>query len=111
MNHADKRSRLSIDIPLGEKLLLKMWATSLNTSISDIVLSCIREHMPCDVEHVPNAATAASLKNTKKSSGSISFNSPLEMFNHLGLPTTCLSKDSQKTLKKTLKKRVNKKKI
>ena len=111
MSHVERRSRLSIDIPLEEKLLLKMWATSQNKSISDLVLSCVREHMPCGVKHVPNAETRKDLEAGKDGKGTVTFDSPLEMFNYLGLPTTCLSKDFQKNLKKTSKKRVNKKKI
>ena len=111
MGVVDKRSRLSIDMPAEERILLKMWATSQNSSINDFVLSCIRAHMPCATEHVPNEETARDLDESKKDNEVISFDSPLKMFKYLGLPTTCLNKNFQKNSKKTLKKRDVKKKI
>lgn len=111
MDTSEKRSRLSIDIPMKERLWLKMWAVSQNRSINDLVLSCIREHMPCSFDHVPNAETAADLDESEKGDGVVSFDSPVEMFKYLGLPTTCLNKNFQKNSKETLKKPTVKKKI
>ena len=111
MRTADKRSRLSIDIPTEERLWLKLVATAQNRSINDFVLSCIREHMPCNVEHVPNKKTAASLKKSEAAKGTVSFDTPSEMFEYLGLSTKCLNQKSPKALKKTSKKRSVKKKI
>ncbi|MFA6527317.1 MAG: hypothetical protein WCT20_02745 [Candidatus Babeliales bacterium] len=107
----EKRSRLSIDIPLEERLWLKVLAASQHTSINDLVLSCIREHLPCKVTHIPNKKTAASLAKSDRETDSATFESPSEMFKYLGLPTTCLHQRSQKASKKTSKKRVVKKKI
>jgi hypothetical protein len=111
MRTVDSRSRLSIDIPIEERLWLKIFAAGQNRSINDFVLSCIRAHMPCNLKHTPNTKTAADLHESETGKGVISFKSPLEMFNYLGLPTTCLPKKSQKTLKKTSKKHTGKKKI
>jgi len=111
MRESEKRSRLSIDIPEEERLWLKVLATSQRTSINDLVLSCIRQHLPCDIEHVPNKKTAASLVKSECEKDTPIFGSPLEMFKYLGLPTKCLNQKSQKVSKKTSKKRVVKKKI
>jgi hypothetical protein len=111
MREPEKRSRLSIDIPEEERLWLKVMAASQRTSINELVLSCIRQHLPCKLGHIPNKKTSASLVKSEKENGSITFKSPSEMFKYLGLPTTCLNQKSQKVSKKTLKKRVVKKKI
>ena len=111
MKTLEKRTRLSIDIPEEERLWLKVLAASQRTSINDLVLSCIRQHLPCKVEHVPNKKTVASLVESKCEKDNVTFTSPLEMFKYLGLPTTCLNQKSQKVSKKTSKKRVVKKKI
>lgn len=111
MSTAHKRSRLSIDIPTEERLWLKMLATSQNKSINDLVLSCIREHLPCMRGHIPNKKTVADLRESKANKGVVSFDSPAKMFTYLGLPTTCLKHKSPKNSKKTLKKQNVKKKI
>ena len=56
-------------------------------------------------EYIPNAKTAADLDESEDNKGVISFSSPLEMFQYLGLLTTCLSKKSQRTSRETSKKR------
>ena len=96
MKEPEKRSRLSIDIPREERLWLKMLAASQRTSIDDLVLSCIRQHLPCRTEHVPNKKTAASLVKSECEKDSFIFGSPSEMFKYLGLPTTCLNQKSRK---------------
>jgi hypothetical protein len=111
MRLSEKRVRLSIDIPPEEQLWLKVLAASKHTSVSNLVLSCIREHLPCKIAHVPNKKTAASLIESAYEKDAKSFASPLEMFKYLGLPTTCLPQNSQKTSKKTSKKRVVKKRF
>jgi hypothetical protein len=111
MRISEKRVRLSIDIPPEEQLWLKVLAASQHTSINNLVLSCIREHLPCKIAHVPNKKTAAHLAESECEKDAKSFSSPLEMFKYLGLPTTCLPQGSQKILKKISKKRVVKKKI
>lgn len=109
MKTLEKRSRLSIDIPTEERLWLKVLAASQRISINDLVLSCIRKHLPCKVKHVPNKKTAASLIESEREKDTATFGSPLEMFKYLGLPTTCLNQKSQKASKKTSQKRVVKK--
>jgi hypothetical protein len=58
---------------------------------------------PCKTEHVPNKKTAASLVESECEKDAATFASPLEMFKYLGLPTTCLNQNSQKTSKKASK--------
>ena len=111
MSISNKRSRLSLDIPIAERLWLKMLATSQNKSINELVLSCIRQHLPCARSHVPNKMTAADLRESEKNKGVILFDSPEKMFKYLGLPATCLTQSSQKNSKKTSKKPSVKKKI
>jgi hypothetical protein len=111
MRTLEKRSRLSIDIPESERLWLKVLAASQRTTINDLVLSCIRQHLPCNAEHVPNKKTAASLVESEHEKDAVTFESPLEMFKYLGLPTTCLNQNPQKASKKTSQRRVVKKKI
>jgi hypothetical protein len=111
MSDTVKRSRLSVDIPAEEHLLLKVLAASQRRSINDFVLSCIREHLPCNKKHNPNTETAAALRDSAQDKNVIAFDSSLEMFEYLGLPTTCLTKKSPKNSKKMLKKPAAKKKI
>lgn len=65
MAQLQKRSRLSIDLPIKEHLQLKVWAATQNRSISDFVLSCVREHMACSLEHIPNAKTTKNLDESE----------------------------------------------
>jgi hypothetical protein len=111
MGISDKRSHLSIDIPIKESIWLQKWADSHNSNVKDFVLSCIREHMPCRLEHGVNDKTAADLSESEEEKKAISFSSPKKMFQYLGLPITCLDKNSQKTSSVTLKKRGVRKKI
>ena len=106
-----RRSRLSIDIPTEEQALIKMWAASQKRSISDFVLSCVRERMPCRLTHEPNDETATTLRESRSEKDVLSFDSPLEMFKYLGLPTTCLDQSFPKASDETLKKQNVKKKI
>lgn len=91
----------------------KLWSTEsaiLSVDQSDLErIGCIREHLPCKIAHVPNKKTAARLIESEREKDAKTFESPLEMFKYLGLPTTCLPQSSQKVSKKTSKKRVVKK--
>jgi hypothetical protein len=75
MNRQSRKSRLSIDVSEEEKIMIKMWAARQKRSISDFVMTCVRDHMPCQLSHAPNAETKAALAESAKGEGVETFDS------------------------------------
>lgn len=84
MHPRSKKTRLSIDISEEEKMMIKMWATRQNRSISDFVIACVRERMPCQMSHELNEETKVALEESSRGEGVETFDSLDSFWKSLG---------------------------
>ena len=84
MDRQPRKSRLSIDVSDEEKMMVKMWAARQKRSISDFVMACVRDHMPCQLNHEINAETKRALAESAKGEGVETFDSLDDFWKSLG---------------------------
>lgn len=64
-NH-HRKVRLTVECSSDERMYIKMLATKKHMTISELLLSSIREVMPCIPSHEPNAETKEALEESRK---------------------------------------------
>lgn len=64
-HHHRNKVRLTVECSLGERTFIKMLAAKKNITISELLLSSVREIIPSSYE--PNAETIEALKESRES--------------------------------------------
>lgn len=61
-----QKVRLTVECSYDERMYIKMLAAKKNITISEVLLSPVREKMPCMHSHEPNAETIKALKESRE---------------------------------------------
>ncbi len=65
-HHHREKVRLTVECSLDERTYIKMLAAKKHMTISEFLLTSVREIMPCTRTHEPNAETIEALKESRK---------------------------------------------
>lgn len=65
-HHHREKVRLTVECSLDERTYIKMLAAKKHMTISDLLLTSVREKMPPSHSHEPNAETIEALKESRE---------------------------------------------
>lgn len=66
MHHHHEKVRLTVECSVVERTFIKMLAAKKHMTISELLLSSVREKMPPEAHHEPNDATIEALEESRK---------------------------------------------